>query len=291
MNRRTALMLSMLGGLVPQTLLAQTLEPKVVEDARQDASRRCRARDEPDEPPPRRRAAGAVRARARLPVAPIPDRPVHQARTANQSNPAESHHRLDLQANRVSPSGTAKRSPCSRPREPSCAPTIRPRCSSRSTRSSSDSPTPPKTCCRCMSSSSPRSTPAGDTRSYRGSRSSAAARKASRSGRCGWRTRRSSSLRCKSSKGSASSQTSASRWSTARRSTIKTSEPRTFASGLQREGAPEAGFQARADKIEESIMLKFSPLLNFDGDATRRHDRPDRQHRPVVPSHASDHAP
>jgi hypothetical protein len=50
--------------------------------------------------------------------------------------------------------------------------------------------------------------------------------------------------------------------------TIKTSEPRAFASGLQREGGPGAGFQARADKIEESIIMKFSPLLNFEGDAT-----------------------
>jgi len=48
---------------------------------------------------------------------------------------------------------------------------------------------------------------------------------------------------------------------------IKTSEPRTFASGLQRDGAAGAGFQAKADKLEESIILKFSPLLNFDGDA------------------------
>ncbi len=50
--------------------------------------------------------------------------------------------------------------------------------------------------------------------------------------------------------------------------TIKTSEPRAFASGLQREGGVGAGFQARADKIEESIILKLSPLLNFEGDAT-----------------------
>ncbi len=50
--------------------------------------------------------------------------------------------------------------------------------------------------------------------------------------------------------------------------TIKTSEPRAFASGLQREGGPGAGFQARADKIEESIILKLSPLLNYDGDTT-----------------------
>ena len=50
--------------------------------------------------------------------------------------------------------------------------------------------------------------------------------------------------------------------------TVRTGEPRTFASGLQREGGPGAGFQARADKIEESIVLKLSPLLNIDGDAT-----------------------
>jgi hypothetical protein len=49
---------------------------------------------------------------------------------------------------------------------------------------------------------------------------------------------------------------------------IRHGEPRAYASGLQREGGPGAGFQARADKIEESIVLKLSPLLNFEGDAT-----------------------
>ena len=49
--------------------------------------------------------------------------------------------------------------------------------------------------------------------------------------------------------------------------TIKTSEPRTFAGGLQRDGAAGTGFQPKADKLEESIILKLSPLLNFDGDA------------------------
>jgi hypothetical protein len=48
---------------------------------------------------------------------------------------------------------------------------------------------------------------------------------------------------------------------------IKTSEPRGYASGLQRDGAAGAGFQPKADKLEESIILKLSPLLNFDGDA------------------------
>jgi hypothetical protein len=50
--------------------------------------------------------------------------------------------------------------------------------------------------------------------------------------------------------------------------TIKTSEPRAFASGLQREGGTGSGFQSKADKIEESVVLKLSPLLNFEGDAT-----------------------
>jgi hypothetical protein len=49
--------------------------------------------------------------------------------------------------------------------------------------------------------------------------------------------------------------------------TIKTSEPRAFASGLQRDGAVGAGYQPKADKLEESIILRLSPLLNFDGDA------------------------
>jgi hypothetical protein len=48
---------------------------------------------------------------------------------------------------------------------------------------------------------------------------------------------------------------------------IKTSEARGYASGLQRDGAVGAGFQPKADKLEESILLKLSPLLNFDGDA------------------------
>ena len=50
--------------------------------------------------------------------------------------------------------------------------------------------------------------------------------------------------------------------------TIKTAEPRSFASGLQRDGGAGAGFQSKADKIEESVILKLSPLLNFEGDAT-----------------------
>jgi hypothetical protein len=49
--------------------------------------------------------------------------------------------------------------------------------------------------------------------------------------------------------------------------TIRTSEPRTFAGGMQREAAAGQGYTPRADKLDESIILKLSPLLTFDGDA------------------------
>jgi hypothetical protein len=49
--------------------------------------------------------------------------------------------------------------------------------------------------------------------------------------------------------------------------TIKTAEPRSFAGGLQRDGGIGMGFQTKADKIEEGITLRLSPLLTFDGDA------------------------
>jgi hypothetical protein len=49
--------------------------------------------------------------------------------------------------------------------------------------------------------------------------------------------------------------------------TIKTAEPRAFAGGLQRDGGIGMGFQSKADKIEEGITLRLSPLLTFDGDA------------------------
>jgi hypothetical protein len=45
--------------------------------------------------------------------------------------------------------------------------------------------------------------------------------------------------------------------------TIHTSEKHPYAGRLQREGA---GFQAASDQLEESVFLKLSPLLNFDGD-------------------------
>ncbi|MGO9915458.1 MAG: hypothetical protein ACLQIB_12190, partial [Isosphaeraceae bacterium] len=43
--------------------------------------------------------------------------------------------------------------------------------------------------------------------------------------------------------------------------TIRTAEPRTFAGGMQRESAAGQGYTPRADKLEESIILKLSPLL------------------------------
>ncbi len=48
--------------------------------------------------------------------------------------------------------------------------------------------------------------------------------------------------------------------------TVRTAEPRTFAGGMQRESAAGQGFTPRADKLEESIILKLSPLLTFEGD-------------------------
>ena len=49
--------------------------------------------------------------------------------------------------------------------------------------------------------------------------------------------------------------------------TIRTVEPRTYAGGMQRESAAGQGYTPRADKLEESIILKLSPLLTFEGDA------------------------
>ena len=49
--------------------------------------------------------------------------------------------------------------------------------------------------------------------------------------------------------------------------TVRTAEPRTFAGGMQRESAAGQGYTPRADKLEESIILKLSPLLTFEGDS------------------------
>jgi hypothetical protein len=48
--------------------------------------------------------------------------------------------------------------------------------------------------------------------------------------------------------------------------TIRTTEPRTFAGGMQRESAAGQGYTPRADKLDESIILKLSPLLSFEAD-------------------------
>src|SRR5262249_42704234 len=48
--------------------------------------------------------------------------------------------------------------------------------------------------------------------------------------------------------------------------TIATQKPQTFAGGLQRESAAGQGFTPRADKLDESIVLKLSPLLSFEAD-------------------------
>jgi len=45
------------------------------------------------------------------------------------------------------------------------------------------------------------------------------------------------------------------------------SVPRPFTSGVQREGAVGLGFQPKVEKLTEGIVLKFSPLLTWEGDA------------------------
>jgi hypothetical protein len=49
--------------------------------------------------------------------------------------------------------------------------------------------------------------------------------------------------------------------------TLITSEPRGFLGGMQRETASGLGFQPKAEKLEEGVTLRLSPLLTFDGDA------------------------
>jgi hypothetical protein len=48
---------------------------------------------------------------------------------------------------------------------------------------------------------------------------------------------------------------------------LSTYEKRPYAGRLQRDGAAGAGYQPKADQLEESIVLKLSPLLSFEGDA------------------------
>ncbi len=43
-------------------------------------------------------------------------------------------------------------------------------------------------------------------------------------------------------------------------------EDRAFTGGVQREGAVGMGFQPKIEKLEEGVVLRFSPLLSHDGD-------------------------
>jgi hypothetical protein len=43
-------------------------------------------------------------------------------------------------------------------------------------------------------------------------------------------------------------------------------EPRPFTSGLQRDSAVGLGFQPKNEKLMEGVVLKFSPLLTYEGD-------------------------
>ena len=48
--------------------------------------------------------------------------------------------------------------------------------------------------------------------------------------------------------------------------TIRTAEPRTYAGGMQRDSAAGQGYTPAQTSSKESIILKLSPLLTFDGD-------------------------
>jgi hypothetical protein len=49
--------------------------------------------------------------------------------------------------------------------------------------------------------------------------------------------------------------------------TIRTIDERTFPGGLHRDAAGGLGFQPRPEKIEEGVVLRISPLLNYEGNA------------------------
>lgn len=49
--------------------------------------------------------------------------------------------------------------------------------------------------------------------------------------------------------------------------TVKTTEPKTFTGGMQRESAVGLGYQPKAETLEEGVSLRLSPLLNYEGDA------------------------
>ncbi len=47
---------------------------------------------------------------------------------------------------------------------------------------------------------------------------------------------------------------------------VRTFEPRTYSGGIERVSAAGTGYQPRTDKLEESILLRLSPLLSYEGD-------------------------
>jgi hypothetical protein len=49
--------------------------------------------------------------------------------------------------------------------------------------------------------------------------------------------------------------------------TVRTTDTRGYAGGIQREGVAGMGSQPKAERLEEGITLRLSPLLTFDGDA------------------------
>ena len=98
MNRRTALMLSMLGGLVPQSLLGADRRTKIVQDARQELRAGVGATTSPTMQP-----ASGDEAPAPFPPEPgfqwarYPIAQYTQRRQQPDQSP-EGDHRLDLQA-------------------------------------------------------------------------------------------------------------------------------------------------------------------------------------------------
>jgi hypothetical protein len=48
--------------------------------------------------------------------------------------------------------------------------------------------------------------------------------------------------------------------------TIRTTDPRSYAGGIERVSASGTGYQPRSDKLDESIVLRLSPLLSYEGD-------------------------
>ncbi len=47
---------------------------------------------------------------------------------------------------------------------------------------------------------------------------------------------------------------------------VKTSAPRPFTGGIQRDSAVGQGFQPKTEQLEEGVTLRISPLLSYDGD-------------------------